>query len=122
VTLSRRDLEQNRMRAIYAQVVTEKRALTDEQLSASLTTTLAAKPPGAGWWVFGYGSLLWNPLFPVAEMRPAIVGGLHRRSKTRGMECSDAGARTVASAIDRPSTRVGRSGTDDHWATRTGCR
>jgi len=79
VTLSRRDLEQNRMRAIYAQVVTEKRALTDEQLSASLTTTLAAKPPGAGWWVFGYGSLLWNPLFPVSEKRPATVRGLHRR-------------------------------------------
>jgi cation transport protein ChaC len=34
---------------------------------------------GAGWWVFAYGSLLWNPLFPVAEMRPAVVGGLHRR-------------------------------------------
>jgi cation transport protein ChaC len=28
--------------------------------------------------VFAYGSLLWNPLFPVAEMRPAKVHGLHR--------------------------------------------
>ncbi len=55
------------------------RALTDEELSESLTTTLAAKPKGAGWWVFAYGSLLWNPLFPVAEMRPATLTGLHRR-------------------------------------------
>jgi cation transport protein ChaC len=79
MTLSRRDLELNRMRSLYAQVVDEKRALSDEQLSASLTATLAAKPPGAGWWVFGYGSLLWNPLFPVSETRLATVRGLHRR-------------------------------------------
>src|SRR4029450_13496521 len=41
--------------------------------------TLAQRPKGAGWWVFAYGSLLWNPLFPVAEMRPASLRGLHRR-------------------------------------------
>jgi cation transport protein ChaC len=66
------------MRALYAAAVDEKRALNDEQLSASLAATLAARPKGAGWWVFAYGSLLWNPLFPVAEMRPAKVHGLHR--------------------------------------------
>jgi cation transport protein ChaC len=66
------------MRALYAAAVDETRALNDEQLSASLAATLAARPKGAGWWVFAYGSLLWNPLFPVAEMRPAKVHGLHR--------------------------------------------
>jgi cation transport protein ChaC len=78
MTLCRRDLESGRMRALYAAAVDEHRALTDEQLSASLAATLAAKPKGSGWWVFAYGSLLWNPLFPVAEMRPAKVHGLHR--------------------------------------------
>ena len=78
-TLSRRDLEENRMRELYAAAVDPTRALSDEQLSESLTATLAAKPKGAGWWVFAYGSLLWNPLFPVAEMRPATLRGLHRR-------------------------------------------
>jgi len=78
MTLCRRDLESGRMRALYAAAVDERRALTDEQLSASLAATLAARPKGAGWWVFAYGSLLWNPLFPVAEMRPAKVHGLHR--------------------------------------------
>jgi cation transport protein ChaC len=78
VTLSRRDLEQGRMRAIYEAAVAD-RALTEEQLSASLSATLKQKPKGAGWWVFAYGSLLWNPVFPVAEMRPATLRGLHRR-------------------------------------------
>jgi len=29
-------------------------------------------------WVFGYGSLLWNPGFDVAEARLARLGGYHR--------------------------------------------
>jgi len=78
-TLSRRDLEENRMRDLYAAAVDPSRALSDVQLSESLTATLHAKPKGAGWWVFAYGSLLWNPLFPVSEMRPATLKGLHRR-------------------------------------------
>src|SRR5574340_1466166 len=79
MTLSRRDLEQNRMRAVYVEALDDGETLTDEQLSASLTATLAAKPKDAGWWVFAYGSLLWNPLFPFVEARPALMHGLHRR-------------------------------------------
>ena len=29
-------------------------------------------------WVFAYGSLLWNPEFPIAERRIARVSGWHR--------------------------------------------
>lgn len=29
-------------------------------------------------WVFGYGSLVWNPGFPVAEQRVARLNGWHR--------------------------------------------
>ena len=79
MTLSRRDLEEGRMREVYVEALAEGHALTDEQLSASLTKTLHAKPKGAGWWVFAYGSLLWNPLFPFLESRRASVHGLHRR-------------------------------------------
>src|SRR5438067_8317569 len=79
MTLSRRYLEQGQMRELYLAAVTDGRALTDEQLSASLTATLISRPKGAGWWVFAYGSLLWNPLFPFAEARRASVHGLHRR-------------------------------------------
>jgi len=78
-TLCRSDLERGRMREIYAAAVDPTRALDDEQLAASLTQTLAVRPAGAGWWIFAYGSLLWNPLFPVAEMRVATLRGWHRR-------------------------------------------
>ncbi len=68
------------MRALYVEAFGGKgHALDDLELSESLTTTLAAKPKGAGWWVFAYGSLLWNPLFPFVEARPALLRGLHRR-------------------------------------------
>jgi cation transport protein ChaC len=77
--LSRGDLENDRMRHLYRTTVGASLCYSDVQLSESLNATLAAKPKGAGWWVFAYGSLLWNPLFPVAEMRQAMVGGLHRR-------------------------------------------
>lgn len=85
MTLSRRDLELGLMRELYAATIGAAHALDDEALSRSLTATLAAKPKGAGWWVFGYGSLLWNPLFPVAEACPATIHGLHRRFCLRSL-------------------------------------
>ena len=66
------------MRAIYMATVNAHRALSDEALAASLAATLAKKPAGSGWWVFAYGSLLWNPLFPFADAKPATLHGLHR--------------------------------------------
>jgi glutathione-specific gamma-glutamylcyclotransferase len=30
-------------------------------------------------WVFGYGSLMWNPGFPFVERHPALAHGVHRR-------------------------------------------
>ncbi len=79
-TLCRDDLESGRMRDLYMEALGGPgHALNDEQLSNSLTSTLNAKPKGAGWWVFAYGSLLWNPLFPFSEARPGIVRGLHRK-------------------------------------------
>jgi glutathione-specific gamma-glutamylcyclotransferase len=29
-------------------------------------------------WVFGYGSLMWRPGFPLAEAQPALLKGAHR--------------------------------------------
>jgi len=35
-------------------------------------------PPGSDMWVFGYGSLMWNPEFDHFECRPALLFGWHR--------------------------------------------
>jgi cation transport protein ChaC len=42
-----------------------------------LEATLASRPRG-DLWVFGYGSLIWNPQVVHAEVRPARVWGWHR--------------------------------------------
>ena len=41
---------------------------------------LEIDPPQAlgGIWVFAYGSLMWQPDFPYAEVRPALLRGYHR--------------------------------------------
>jgi cation transport protein ChaC len=77
--LSRGDLENDRMRQLYASTVGATHSFFRSAALGIAQCDARGEAEGAGWWVFAYGSLLWNPLFPVAEMRPAIVGGLHRR-------------------------------------------
>lgn len=36
-------------------------------------------PKDEDFWVFGYGSLMWDPGFPFKEARPALLRGYHRR-------------------------------------------
>ena len=53
---------------------------SDAELQASLDATLAqAHDPSADIWLFGYGSLIWNPAFRHAETRVARIQGWHRR-------------------------------------------
>ncbi len=52
--------------------------LSDEAVAHSLAETMASHRPGAPVWVFGYGSLIWNPLMEYAERHTARVHGYHR--------------------------------------------
>jgi glutathione-specific gamma-glutamylcyclotransferase len=79
MTLSRRDLEEGRIRALYVEALDGRHALTDEELAVALVATLKSKPAGSDWWVFAYGSLLWNPLFPFEDARRATLSGRRRR-------------------------------------------
>jgi cation transport protein ChaC len=55
------------------------RLLTDAEREASLRNTLAARPDhGSGIWLFGYGSLIWNPTVHYVESRTASIEGWHR--------------------------------------------
>ena len=38
----------------------------------------ADRKQGGGFWIFGYGSLMWNPGFVFAESRPGRLFGFHR--------------------------------------------
>ena len=52
--------------------------MSDTARRASLEATIAANP-GRDVWVFGYGSLMWNPAFHFQERRPGLIRGYHRK-------------------------------------------
>ena len=52
--------------------------MSEEARRASLKAMLAAVPEGHDVWVFGYGSLMWNPAINVIDSRKAHVRGYHR--------------------------------------------
>ncbi|TNV22259.1 gamma-glutamylcyclotransferase [Buttiauxella sp. B2] len=51
---------------------------TSEQRSASLAATLACRPDSSSVWIFGYGSLMWNPAFEYEESAAGTLVGWHR--------------------------------------------
>lgn len=52
--------------------------LNNEQRAASLAEALAERPAHSPVWVFGYGSLMWNPVFEAEEITEAVLEGWHR--------------------------------------------
>lgn len=52
---------------------------TDSQLDESLEQTLAFAPNQKNVWVFGYGSLLWNPVIDIVQKKTGTVYGYRRR-------------------------------------------
>ncbi|MDP6388286.1 MAG: gamma-glutamylcyclotransferase [Alphaproteobacteria bacterium] len=55
------------------------RPMSDAEREASWRAMLAEGPPGGEVWVFGYGSLMWNPAFHYTLRRKGLVRGYHRR-------------------------------------------
>jgi cation transport protein ChaC len=62
----------------YPPSLGEARLLSDEELDASLTSALKDWDGSSDLWLFGYGSLIWNPGMPAAESVRACVRGYHR--------------------------------------------
>ncbi len=52
--------------------------LQQEELEAARLALLTSLKPDAGIWVFGYGSLMWDPGFSHEEALPATLHGYHR--------------------------------------------
>jgi cation transport protein ChaC len=53
-------------------------AATDADYERVVADIMAGAPDG-GFWVFAYGSLIWNPEFDFVERRTAVARGWHRR-------------------------------------------
>lgn len=62
----------------YPPVLGEARLLDDDELAASLAQTISHWDGTSDLWLFGYGSLIWNPGMPAAETVRARVRGYHR--------------------------------------------
>lgn len=79
--LKREDITQARIDALVAEGAGHgyTHFLSREAREESRRLILAARPAGQPVWVFGYGSLIWNPAFHFVEQRPALLRGYHRR-------------------------------------------
>jgi len=51
----------------------------NEQSIEPARARFMALPPSGGFWVFGYGSLMWNPGFDHTDAEPGLIHGYHRR-------------------------------------------
>ena len=54
------------------------RTMSSEELSDSVKQILKGINLEDGVWIFGYGSLMWNPDFKLIEKRKAYLEGYHR--------------------------------------------
>lgn len=77
--LTRADLESDRLRKLYCEANPGARVLSDAELESSLQSLLQSHPEGEDVWLFGYGSLIWNPILHFEERHVAKLHGYHRR-------------------------------------------
>lgn len=63
---------------IIAEAPADMKFMSEQELADSLAQTMAEHPAGEDLWLFGYGSLMWNPVIEFAERRVATIYGFHR--------------------------------------------
>src|SRR5207253_9109405 len=79
MSIPREDIEQDRLRTMLASTPIAASLLSEEALEASWRSALASLPEaGSDVWLFGYGSLIWNPMVLHSERRLATLHGYHR--------------------------------------------
>ena len=80
VTITRDGLADGSMlRQIRARLLPGMIVRSDAEIAASLDETLASHDPAQDVWVFGYGSLMWNPAFAFDHSEIGTLRGFHRR-------------------------------------------
>lgn len=97
--LTREDLENDALRKSYEHLPHELPLVPAAEFHESLERILAGAEPGQDMWVFGYGSLIWNPLFHYVERESATVHGFHRSFCLR--------SRMGRGSVDQPGLVLG---------------
>ncbi|MEO3988412.1 gamma-glutamylcyclotransferase [Pseudocitrobacter cyperus] len=89
-----------------------------EQRAASLAATMACRPDDGPVWIFGYGSLMWNPALEFTDSCTGTLVGWHRAfclrlTAGRGTACQPGrmlalkeGGRTTGIAYQLPNDTV----------------
>lgn len=72
-------LDGSLLAAARANAPAEATFLSDEQLAAGMERMLSDHDPAEDLWLFGYGSLIWNPAFHYIDRTAATICGWHRR-------------------------------------------
>jgi cation transport protein ChaC len=62
----------------YAPPPADAKPLSPTELLATLRSALAPRETGTPFWIFGYGSLMWNPEFAWDARHVASIRGYHR--------------------------------------------
>jgi cation transport protein ChaC len=78
MTLTREKLEADWVREMIRHQDPELELLSDEVLEASMEAMLEAWDGRSLVWIFGYGSLIWNPCIQLARTAKARLYGYHR--------------------------------------------
>lgn len=78
MVLNRKALESKLLQKLLAHPELNLKILSDEELIASIRATLQQKATSE-LWIFAYGSLIWNPLFPYIESHVVTIKGWQRQ-------------------------------------------
>ena len=79
MALTRDQIRDGHVRRMIAELGIAMRILSEEELAASRAAILAGIDLSEGVWLFGYGSLIWNPAFHFTDRLIGTVHGYHRR-------------------------------------------
>ena len=79
MALTRDQIRDGHVRRMIAEAGIAMRLLSEDELAASRAAILAGADLSGGVWLFGYGSLIWNPAFHFTDRLTGTVHGYHRR-------------------------------------------
>ena len=79
MVLTRDQIRDGHVRRMIAKLGVAMPLLSDDELAVSRAAILAGVDLSEGVWLFGYGSLIWNPAFHFTDRLIGTVYGYHRR-------------------------------------------